>query len=58
VAPELQKLEALNVAAKHFAESIEQGKRPITDGEFGFRVVQVLEAAIRSMNDRGRPVEL
>jgi len=58
VAPELPKLEALSVAATHFAESIEQGKKPITDGEFGFRVVQVLEAAIRSLKDRGRPVEL
>jgi predicted dehydrogenase len=58
VAPELPKLEALTVAAQHFAESIEQGKRPITDGEFGFRVVQVLEAAIQSLKDRGRPVEL
>jgi predicted dehydrogenase len=58
VAPELAKLEALNAAAKHFAESIEQNKRPITDGEFGFRVVQVLEAAIRSLKDRGRPAIL
>ena len=58
VAPEIEKLEALSVAARHFAESIEQNKRPITDGEFGLRVVQVLEAAIRSMKDRGRPVEL
>ena len=58
VAPELPKLEALSAAATHFAESIEQNKRPITDGEFGFRVVQVLEAAIRSLKDRGRPVEL
>jgi predicted dehydrogenase len=58
VAPELEKLEALSVAARHFAESIEQGKRPITDGEFGLRVVQILEAAVHSMKDRGRPVEL
>ncbi|HEY3821744.1 MAG TPA: Gfo/Idh/MocA family oxidoreductase [Polyangiaceae bacterium] len=58
VAPELPKLEALNLASTHFAESIEQGKRPITDGELGFRIVQVLEAAIRSLKDRGRPVEL
>jgi predicted dehydrogenase len=58
VAPELPKLEALSVAASHFAECIEQSKRPITDGEFGFRVVKVLEAAIQSLKDRGRPVEL
>jgi len=58
VAPELAKVEALSAAAKHFAESIEQNKRPITDGELGFRIVQVLEAAARSMRDRGTPVAL
>jgi predicted dehydrogenase len=58
VAPELAKLEALSGAARHWAESIEQKKKPITDGEFGLRVVQVLEAAIQSMKGRGRPVEL
>jgi len=58
VAPELEKLEALSQAARHFAHSIETKKKPITDGEFGLRVVQVLEAAIASMKDRGRPVEI
>ena len=57
-APELEKLEALSAAAKHFARSVEKAERPITDGEFGLRVVQVLEAAIQSMRGRGRPVEL
>jgi predicted dehydrogenase len=57
-APALEKLEALSVAARHFAESIEAGKPPITDGQFGLRVVEVLEAAILSMNGKGRPVEL
>jgi len=58
LAPELEKLEALSVAAKHFAASIEAGKKPITDGEFGLRVVEVLEAAEASLKGRGRPVEL
>jgi predicted dehydrogenase len=57
-APPLEKLEALSVAARHFAESVEAGQSPITDGEFGLRVVEVLEAAILSMNGKGRPVEL
>jgi predicted dehydrogenase len=57
-APELQKLEALTVAARHFADSVQHKKKPITDGEFGLRVVEVLEAAIESMKGRGRPVEL
>ena len=58
VAPELEKLEALAQAARHFAQCAEAGQKPITDGEFGLRVVQVLEAAIASMKGRGRPVEL
>jgi len=58
VAPELPKVEALSAAALHFAASIESGQKPITDGEFGLRVVQVLEAAEQSMKGRGRPVEL
>lgn len=58
VAPELPKLEALSVAARHFAESIEKGEKPITDGEFGLRVVKVLEAAVESLKGRGRPVEI
>jgi predicted dehydrogenase len=57
-APELLKLEALTVAATHFAESIEKGEKPITDGEFGLRVVRVLEAACESLKNRGKPVEL
>jgi predicted dehydrogenase len=58
VAPELAKLEALTVAATHFAESIEQKRKPITDGEFGLRVVRVIEAADKSLAARGAPIEL
>jgi predicted dehydrogenase len=57
-APALEPIEALRAAATHFAESVEAGTRPITDGAFGLRVVLVLEAAALSMNGRGRPVEL
>jgi predicted dehydrogenase len=58
VAPPLEKLEALSVAARHFADCVAKGEKPITDGAFGLRVVEVLEAAIRSMQGRGVPVEL
>lgn len=57
-APELEKTEALKAAAQHFAESIEQGKKPITDGEFGLRVVRLLEAACQSLALRGQPIEI
>ncbi|MCI0486191.1 MAG: Gfo/Idh/MocA family oxidoreductase [Blastocatellia bacterium] len=57
-APQLDITEALRTEAIHFINCIEEGNRPITDGESGLRVVQVLEAATQSMLQRGRPVEL
>jgi predicted dehydrogenase len=57
-APALEKLEALTVAAKHFADCVSSKKKPITDGELGLRIVEVLEAAIESIKGRGRPVTL
>jgi predicted dehydrogenase len=57
-APALETHEALLLAARHFAESVATGTRPITDGRLGLRVVRVMEAAARSMRDQGRPVEL
>lgn len=57
-APALDKTEALCDAARHFAASISAGKKPITDGEFGLRVVRVLEAACVSLEKRGAPVEI
>lgn len=57
-APQLDMTEALRTEALHFISCIENGERPITDGEAGLRVVQILEAATRSMAERGRLVEL
>jgi predicted dehydrogenase len=57
-APRLSLTEALAVEAEHFVECIRTGRRPITDGFAGRRVVKILEAAARSLADRGRPVEL
>jgi predicted dehydrogenase len=57
-APQLDMTEALRIEALHFIRCIEEGERPITDGEAGLRVVRILEAATRSMAGRGRLVEL
>jgi len=57
-APQLEMAEALQTEAAHFIHCIEQGARPITDGEAGLRVVRILEAAVESMGQLGRPVEL
>jgi predicted dehydrogenase len=57
-APQLNRTEALRLEASHFRECIEEGLQPLTDGRVGLRVVRILEAAARSMAQRGRPVEL
>jgi predicted dehydrogenase len=55
-APKLAVSEALNVEAAHFLDCIAAGKRPLTDGEAGLRVVRLLEAATESMSNQGRLV--
>jgi predicted dehydrogenase len=57
-APHLGATEALRVEADEFVRSIQGGEPPATDGPAGLRVVEILEAATRSMAERGRPVEL
>lgn len=57
-APRIDSTEALNVEVRHFAECVKHGKMPVADGAAGLRVVRVLEAATRSMNEGGVPVSL
>jgi predicted dehydrogenase len=57
-APKLEMTEALRTEGLHFLRCIEQGERPLTDGEAGLRVVKILEAATKSMKEQGRLVEL
>lgn len=57
-APRLDTTEALRVEGEHFVECIESGKVPQTDGSLGLRVVKLIEAATRSMSERGRAVKL
>jgi predicted dehydrogenase len=57
-APKLDMTEALQTEARHFVQCVENGDRPVSDGEAGLRVVRMLETATQSMKERGRPVEL
>jgi predicted dehydrogenase len=57
-APHLDNAEALRAEAQEFIASIEQGRKPLTDGEAGLRVVRILEAASKSVTMRGGVVEL
>jgi predicted dehydrogenase len=57
-APQIDWTEALNLEVEDFRESIEKGRQPISGGAEGLQVVRILEAATRSMKERGQPVEL
>jgi predicted dehydrogenase len=58
VSPALAEREALSAVVEEFAESIRTGRPPLTDGRSGLRVLDVLEAATRSIELRGAPVPL
>jgi predicted dehydrogenase len=56
LAPQLGVSEALASVAQHFTECVREGRRPLTDGAAGLRVIRVLEAAERSLADGGMAV--
>lgn len=57
-APCLSTAEALLTEVEHFADCVQNGRTPVTGGQMGLHVVEVLESATRSMALRGHPVEL
>lgn len=57
-APQVDPTEALRTEVEHFIGCIDRNERSLTDGRAGLRVVRILEAATRSMRERGRVVEL
>jgi predicted dehydrogenase len=56
--PHLSRDEPLRVMVQHFADSIRQHTRPLTDGQAGLRIVRVLDAAQRSLKTQGARVML
>lgn len=56
--PKIDMTEPLYNECAHFLECVREGKRPLTDGENGLRVVRVLEAAEASLRGHGVPVKL
>jgi len=56
--PRIPQKEALSEEIRHFAECIMEGRQPISDGLFGWKVVRFLEAAEESMKNKGREVPL
>jgi predicted dehydrogenase len=57
-APHISAKEALQTEVEHFIDCVRTGSPPISGGMSGLRVVEILEAASRSIAEQGRPVSL
>lgn len=57
-APKVPLTEALSLEVNHFADCINTGKTPITDGVAGWNVVRILEASEKSIKAHGKEVIL
>ncbi len=55
--PKIEMTEALKNMAQDFVRAINTGVPPLSDGELGFLVVQILEAAQRSIKNHGKEVK-
>jgi len=54
----LEEAEPLKMECKHFIECIHNNQTPITDGYEGLRVLEILSAAQRSLNNSGQKISL
>src|SRR5246127_3086316 len=57
-APQVEQIEALRAETGYFLKCIEANKTPFNDGVNGLRVVRLLEAAEKSVSQRGELVTL
>ncbi|MBD3271241.1 MAG: hypothetical protein GF384_01725 [Elusimicrobia bacterium] len=53
IIPKIDMKEPLVNECRHFCECINHNKQPVSDGADGLRVVQILEAADRSLHQKG-----
>jgi predicted dehydrogenase len=56
--PYVRQEEPLKIECQHFLSCIIDGKVPLTSGELGLEVVQILEASSKSLKANGAPVQL
>jgi predicted dehydrogenase len=57
-APHISAKEALQTEVEHFIDCVRNGTPPVSSGISGLRVIEVLEAASRSIAEQGKPVLL
>jgi predicted dehydrogenase len=56
--PRVETSEPLQLECKHFVECVETRTKPLTDAEDGLRVIRIIEAAQKSLEQDGVPVQL
>jgi len=57
-APQVEQIEALRAETAYFLKCIDENKKPFNDGVAGLRVVRILEAADKSVRNRGEAIAL
>jgi hypothetical protein len=57
-APRVQEIEALKAELAYFHECLASNTTPFNDGIAGLRIVKMLEAAERSVKNRGKTINL
>lgn len=55
VSPYIHFEEPLRLECLHFLDCVREGRSPLTDGYNGLRVVEIIEAAQRSLKNGGKP---
>jgi predicted dehydrogenase len=56
--PKIDYTEALSLMAQDFVDSIEQDREPVSNAELGLAVVEILDAAQRSISSNGAEIEI
>ncbi len=57
-APMIGQSEALRSETEYFVSCVNKGKKPFNDGESGFRIVRILEAARASLKNNGKTIKI
>ena len=56
--PYIKQEEPLKIECQHFLDCIQNGRDPLTSGQRGLELVQILEASSESLRRGGGPVDL
>jgi predicted dehydrogenase len=56
--PKIDQIEALKLESEYFVDCVSNNKIPINDGQGGLRVVKMVEAANKSLNNKSKIISL